>query len=147
MECSDGKLILFKNLIRRGTGGPIFCDAEKDKQKDKEEVKQTESKYDGTENDIHLKAKQLLNEGLDIVTVWDAINTNKTATVKELYDNICNADKYEPSLFDQIMYNQKDDDYYDVFGCLNDEVIGVSAGDNGVLLNDELLQWIDVHTK
>ena len=139
IECVNNKMIRYKNVIRRGKGGPIFGGVSEEK----------ESKdSDTNEEELYGNMKELLDMQLDMSAIWNGINAKtEKINVTETYDGIYDNGKYRPSVIDRAVYNKKDKHYSDIFGCFGDEVIGVSLGQNGVFLSEELLLWIQSNIK
>eukprot|EP01084_Bolivina_argentea_P157280 274074_1 len=135
--CKNGKIITYKNIICRGSGGPIFCDGKNNiNDENKIEI-----------DNVYVTMKKLLNLGLDIDCVWNAMKTRNSVDFEVIYNYMNKGKEYEPSEIDRGMYNQKDKEYDEIFSCFNNEIIGVSLGESGVLLYDELLEWIEINSK
>ncbi len=74
IKCPNGKIISFKNIIARGSGGPIFC---------------SETKRDDDDDDIkvdvtYTKIRQLLNIGMDINSGL-ILDLKQISNIEELY--------------------------------------------------------------
>eukprot|EP01084_Bolivina_argentea_P038095 70446_1 len=135
VKCLDGKTINFKNIIARGSGGPILCYEEK-----------SDDNIDMKVDVEYTKMRELLNMGLDIDSAL-SFDCKKNFNMKDIYDAIFVKSKYNPSKEDREIYNKQDNDYQDIFGCLNRDVTGLSLGENGLLLTEELLKWIKCNTE
>eukprot|EP01084_Bolivina_argentea_P266331 451720_1 len=136
IECSDDmKEINYKNIVWRGNGGPIFC-CDENKDNDINDIV--------IDDEVKVSlVKRLLCKGLHIDAIINALMRTDSLKDVDIYDTVCGGVKYKVSKKDQEIYNKKDNHYDDIFGELDNEIIGINAGENGILLNNNMLKWIN----